>query len=80
MAASEPHRYSAKDLSRGSKALKGKDAHIVAIQAPIAEEMGFVLLLASQMLVYSVHSCLEADDFPTPLTPLILFIVVTVRS
>ncbi|TFK62167.1 hypothetical protein BDN72DRAFT_903467 [Pluteus cervinus] len=41
------HRYSAKELGRGSKALKGKDAHIVTNLCPIAEEMGFVLHLAS---------------------------------
>ncbi|TFK62168.1 hypothetical protein BDN72DRAFT_903468 [Pluteus cervinus] len=49
------HRYSAKELSRGSKALKGKDAHIVANLCPIAEEMDFVLLLASLKYTKSGH-------------------------
>ncbi|TFK65147.1 hypothetical protein BDN72DRAFT_801506 [Pluteus cervinus] len=46
------HQYSPVELGRGSNALKGKDAHIMANLRPIAAEMDLVLLLGS--LKYTV--------------------------
>ncbi|TFK58576.1 hypothetical protein BDN72DRAFT_906612 [Pluteus cervinus] len=56
------HEYSPQELGWGSNALKGSDAHIIANLRPVAEEMGFVLLLTS--LTYTVldHSIERGGD------------------
>lgn len=41
------HQYSENDLDRGIDALKGKDAHLVSLILPLAEEMDFVICLAN---------------------------------
>ncbi|TFK58964.1 hypothetical protein BDN72DRAFT_966196 [Pluteus cervinus] len=48
------HQYPEAELSRGSRALKGRDANIVANLRLVAEEMGLDLLLAS--LKYTIRT------------------------
>jgi hypothetical protein len=52
------HEYSTHDLEQGSISLKGADAQRVALLRPIAEDLGFMLGLAS--LEHNVSGC--ADD------------------
>ena len=51
------HEYSTHDLGQGSTSLKGADAQRVALLRPIAEDLGFMLGLAS--LEHNVSGCAE---------------------
>jgi len=53
------HEYSAANLKEGLDCLKGVDAHRVTLLGPVAEELGFVVGLAS--LSHKVSGC--ADDY-----------------
>ena len=53
------HEYSAANLKEGLDCLKGVDAHRVTLLGPIAEQLGFVVGLAS--LSHKVSGC--ADDY-----------------
>lgn len=54
------HQYSPANLKEGIKALKGTDAHRVAFIRPIAEQLGFLVGLAS--LTHQVSGAAD-DDF-----------------
>jgi len=47
------HQYSESELSRGEKALKGGDAHLISYIRDVAEELGFVLALGNLELQIS---------------------------
>lgn len=51
------HEYSTHDLGQGNISLKGADAQRVALLRPIAEDLGFMLGLAS--LEHNVSGCAE---------------------
>ena len=53
------HEYSAANLKDGLDCLKGVDAHRITLLGPIAEQLGFVVGLAS--LSHKVSGC--ADDY-----------------
>ena len=53
------HEYSAANLKEGLDCLKGVDAHRVTLLGPIAEQLGFMVGLAS--LSHKVSGC--ADDY-----------------
>jgi hypothetical protein len=53
------HQYSASNLNKGIKALKGVDAHKVANVRLIAEQLGYMVCLAN--LLYTVSGVAEND-------------------
>ena len=53
------HEYSAANLNEGLDCLKGVDAHRVTLLGPIAEQLGFVVGLAS--LSHKVSGCADDD-------------------